>query len=199
MSMIFPISKSCHKIIDYVFKSNGVKISKLLRETSVSQKIGYAHIKELVSNNILIEESVGSLRIIKPYLKSETGRLIFGLIEKQRELELINHKPMIEDSLRVIKSESSNLGIESVVLFGSFIKDYGDSKIDILVISESNDKRIIPFLQKSFNSVENAVSARIMNRNSFSRFRSNKKDLFNSLFSNHICVFNTQLFLGLIA
>ncbi len=199
MSMILPINKSCHKIIDYVYKSNGIKISRLLRETSVSQRIGYQHIKELINDGVLKVEIAGQLRIIKPNLKSETGKLIFGLIEKQRESKLIEEKPELKKPLEVLKKEAGAYGIESIVLFGQFVKNKGNEKIDMLVISEVNDKKILPFLQKSFGSIENAVSARIMNSKSFLKFKATKKELYDELFSNHICIYNVINFINLIA
>jgi len=197
--MILPINKSRHKIIRRVYLTDGIKISKLLRETSVSQRIGYNHVQELIKDGILKEESIGQLRIIKPNLKSETGRLMFGLLEKQMELNLIAEKPEIKEPLSILKKEASAYGIDSIVLFGQFVRNKGAEKIDILVISEFNDKKILPFLQKSFSSIENAVSARIMNEKSFLKFKANKKELYEALFSNHICVYNTLKFIELIA
>ncbi len=196
--MIFPISKSCYKLITSVYDSNGIKISKLLREATVSQKIGYQHVDELKSLGIIKEETIGSLRIIKPALENETGSLVYGLIEKERELELINKKPFLKNPLQMIKEKANDYNIESVVLFGSFIKD-GNEKIDILVISEVDDKRIVPFLQECFNSVENAVSARILSKEGFTRFKETKKDLFEALFNSHVCIHGTQSFLKIIA
>jgi len=197
--MIFPISKSCYKIINHVYNSNGTKISKLLREVSVSQKIGYQHIDELIRLGVLKEEGNGSLRIIKPNFSDESGRLIFGLIEKEKEFDLISKKPTIKDSLTKLKSESHNYGIRTAVLFGPFIKNHAKEKIDILVISEGDDKRILAFLQNCFSNIENAVSARIVSMDGFARLKNNKKDLYQAFFSNHICVYNTQSFLKIIA
>jgi len=199
MSMVFPITKSCHKIINHVYTTNGIKISKLLRETSVSQKIGYKHIEGLVKNGVFFEEQTGSLRIIKPNINSETGKLMFGLIEKNREIELINKKPALKESLGNLKHNAHNYGIEVAVLFGAFLKNSEGEKINILVVSDNNDKRILPFLQKCFNNVENAVIARILTTKGFQRFKNTKKDFYVELFKNHICIYNTQKFLNLIA
>jgi len=197
--MIFPVSKSCHKIISHVYNTNGIKISKLLRETSVSQKIGYRHIEELVKNNILKEESIGSLRVIKPNINSETGRLMYGLIEKEKELKLMDVKPELKQSLNNLKREAYNYPIDAAILFGAFLKNNENKKIDILIICETNDKRILPFLQKCFNNIENAVSARILSKAGFRKFRDTKKDFYQELFRNHVCVYNTQRFLELIS
>ncbi|MFA5405914.1 MAG: hypothetical protein WC307_00960 [Candidatus Nanoarchaeia archaeon] len=196
--MIFPISKSCYKIVNHVYNNNGTKISKLLREASVSQRIGYQHIDELIKLGIFKEECNGSLRIIKPDFSKETGRLLFGLIEKEKELNLIEKKPTIKDSLINLTSESSNLGIKTALLFGPFIKDHGKEKIDILVISEGDSKRILLFLQDCFSNIENAVSARIVSLDGFTKLKNNKNDLFQAFFKNHICVYNTQSFLKII-
>lgn len=196
--MIFPISKSCHKIIESVYINNGVKISKLLREASVSQKIGYQHVEELVKTGILKEENNGSLRIIKPNISNETGILIYSLIEKEREFELIEKRPKIKNAIQKIKKESIKYDIESIILFGAFINKLGNENIDILVISKNDEKKIIPFLQECFKEVENAVSARILSKEGFKRFRETKSDLYQALFTNHICVYNTQEFLKLI-
>ncbi len=197
--MIFPISKSCYKIIDYVYSTNGVKISRLLKDTSVSQKIGYQHIDELINNEVFINQNNGSLRIIKPNLLSETGRLMFGLIEKDRELRLINKKPDLKQSIKKLKENAYKFNIKSAVLFGSFVKKLDGEKIDILIISENNDKKIIDFLKECFSNVENAVSARILSIDGFKKFKNNKQDLFNELFRNHVCVYNAPLFINLIA
>ncbi|MBD3311920.1 hypothetical protein GF352_00465 [archaeon] len=197
--MILPVSKSCHKIIKHVFKTNGVKISKLLKATSVSQKIGYRHINKLEEINVLTENSNGSLRIIKPDLKTETGRLVYNLIEKERELKLIKKNPKIKNSILNLKKHANKLLIESAVIFGPFINNNLEEKINILIISDNNDKKILPFLQKCFSNVENAVSARILSKQGFIKFRKTKQNLFQELFKNHVCVYNSDLFLKLIA
>ena len=197
--MIFPISKSCHKIIKQVYNSNGIKISRLLKETSVSQKIGYKHIDELTKMDIFNSESIGSLRIIKPNLQSETGKLIYGLIEKEKELELIKAKPAVKQAISKLRQGTAKLLIESAVIIGSFVKNHSDDRIEILVIAETNDKAILPFLQECFYGIENAVIARILSKNGFLKLRQSKKDLYNELFKNHVCIYNTQGFLRLIA
>jgi len=199
MSMIFPVTKSCHKIISHVYTCNGIKISKLLRETSVSQRIGYKHVDKLIESHVFKEEQTGSLRIIKPNINSETGRLMFGLIEKQRELKLIDKKPELKESLDNLKMNAHQLSIQSVILFGAFVKNGDKEKINILVICENNDKRILPFLQQCFNNLENAVIARILSPKGFEKFKNTKQDLYQELFRNHVCVYNTQRFLELIA
>lgn len=197
--MIFPISKSCFKIIESVYTNNGVKISKLLREASVSQKIGYMHVQELINAGVLKEETVGSLRIIKPNLKNETGLLIYGLIEKEREFLLLEKKPTLKVSLTKVRNNAGKYGIDVIVLYGPFINKQDKESIDILVVSELDDKRVVPFLQECFNNIENAVSARIMTKEGFMRFKETKNDLYQALFSNHVCVYNSQNFLKLIA
>jgi hypothetical protein len=195
--MIFPIPKSCYKLIDFVYSSGGIKISRLLKEVSVSQRIGYKHIDDLIKIGVFNEDCIGSLRILKPNLSSEVGQLIYGLIEKQREIDLLINKPELKEAIVKLRGGVESLNINSVVIYGSFIKEFNSDNIDILVISESNDKRIIPFLQDCFSSIKNAVSARIMSCDGFIRFKQSKNDLFNSLFSNHVCVFNSTEFLRL--
>ena len=196
--MIFPITKSKYKIIRHVFEHDGVKISKLLKETSVSQRVGYKHIKKLSKTGIIKDQSKGTLRIIKPELRTETGKLIYGIIEKQKEAELTQRNKKIKQSLTHLKNSSNQLGIKSIILFGEFIKEPGEQKIDILLISDNNDKKVVTFLKECFNNVQNAVSARIMSEESFTKFRRNKKELFKQLFNNHICVYNTNFFSELI-
>lgn len=197
--MIFPVSKSCYKIIKHVFKTNGVKISKLLKDTSVSQRIGYKHVNKLEELKVFTENSNGSLRIIKPDLRSETGRLVYTLIEKEKELKLIKKTPKIKKSILDLKRHASKFLINAAVIFGPFINNNLEEKINILIISDNNDKKILPFLQKCFSNVENAVSARILSKQGFLKFRKTKQNLYQELFKNHVCVYNADLFLKLIA
>jgi hypothetical protein len=196
--MIFPISKSCHKILKHVYESNGTKISRLLRETSVSQRVGYKHITELMDAGILTQENIGSLRIIKPNINSETGRLVFGLIEKERELELVSHKPQLHKSLTKLKREARSYLIESAVLFGPFLRNH-DGNINILVISESNDKKVLSFLHKCFSNIENSVSAQVLSKRGFIKFRIARNDYYQEMLRYHVCVYNTQRFIQLIS
>jgi hypothetical protein len=197
--MIFPVTKSCYKIIKHVYNSNGVKISKLLKDTSVSQKIGYKHIERLQKIGILYEKNSGSLRIIKPNTKSNVGRLMFSLVEKEKELRLVEEKPKLKEPLENLKKGASNFSIQSAVLFGSFIKGDDKAKINMLVISDSNDKKLVNFLQACFQTVENAVIARILSKQGFNKFMKTKNNLYQELFRNHVCVYKPEKLLELIS
>jgi hypothetical protein len=197
--MIFPINKSCYKIIEHVFNTNGTKISRLLKETSVSQKVGYKHIEVLEKVGVIKKENIGSLRIIKPNIENETGKLMFSLLEKEKELRLIEKRPSLKGSLINLKNGASKFNIYSILLFGSFLNGDKDRKIEVLIISNNNDKNIINFLQQCFNNVENAVSARILSREGFIKFRNTRKDFYQDMFKNYVCVYKPKNFVELIS
>ncbi len=192
--MIFPISKAAYKILERIYFTNGIKVSKLLKEASVSQKVGYKHIDNLIKLGIIKEEIIGSLRILRPNLKNEAGQFIYGLLEKEKEIEFYKNHPELSEPIKLLKLNAFKNDIEIIVILGNII----DKNIDIMIISESNEKKVLNFLQECFKNTDYGVSARILTKEKFRKFKG-KKDLFNALFLNHVCILNIKKLISLLA
>lgn len=199
--MILPIIKSRHKMIGLIYSTQGIKVSRLLRQLGISQKIGYGHLDELIKSRIISESRIGSVRILKPELKSESGQLIYSLIEKENYYEFLNLYPEFRKGVLMIKNNCSELSIKGLIFFGSFVKRHEeDAKINVLVLSDNENKeQLINFLKQAFSDVKNAVIARIMNKDTFLKFKNTKPELYDKLFSEHVVIHNPSLFVNLIS
>ncbi len=198
--MILPISKSRHKMLRLIYSTRGIKISRLLRQLGISQKIGYAHLDELIKSGIIAESRAGSIRLLKPELNSEAGQLIYSLIEKENYYEFLSIYPEFSKGVLIIKDNCHRLKIKSIIFFGSFVNEREeDANINILVLSDNlNKEQVINFLKHAFSDVKNAITARIMNKEMFLKFKNTKSDLYDKLFENHIVIHNQSLFVNLI-
>lgn len=199
--MILPINKSRYKLLKLVYSTQGVKVSRMLRQLGISQKIGYEHLDELIKTHVISEDRIGAVRILKPELKSEAGQLIYSLIEKESYFDFLNIYPEFKNGVTIIKQNAGTLGINCVIVFGSFVNQREENaKINVLVISDNTNKdKIVAFLKHAFSDVKNAVIARIMNTETFVKFKTAKQDVYEKLFSEHVIVHNPEQFINLIA
>ena len=199
--MILPITKSRFKLLRLIYSTQGIKVSRMLRQLGVSQKIGYEHLDELIKTGVVAESRIGSVRILKPELSSEAGQLIYSLIEKENYYRFLRLYPELKKGILMIRSNWQKLGIKSLIFFGSFINNNEeDAKINVLVLSDnSNKERIVNFLKTAFGDVKNAIIARIMNKDMFQKFKDTKQEVYDKMFREHIVVFNPSLFINLIS
>ncbi len=199
--MILPITKSRLKILRLIYSTQGVKVSRMLRELGISQRIGYEHLNELIKSGVITELRAGSIRILKPELKTEAGQLVYSLIEKENYYEFLKLYPELKKGILMLKENCERLGIKSIVFFGPFVKNYEENaKINVLVLSDNaNKEMLINFLKQAFSDVKNAVVARIMNKEMFLKFKNTKQDLYNKMFEDHIVIHNPLLFVNLAA
>lgn len=198
--MIFPISKSKHKALKEIYENEGIKISELMKKTTVAQKILYANLKELGEAEIIREEEIGRTRQIFPNIKSENGKLLFSLIENEKKLAFFSkYKNMKGHFMHLTRNMPKN--IVSVLIFGSYARfsPAKESDLDLLFIASDNRKQEIEKLvEEAFVTFRGRVSARFISRK---EFRTAKKHdtLLMRIIKEHVCAFNSFGFIEIIS
>lgn len=197
--MIFPMNVVKYKIISFIYDIKSIKISSLIKELKISQKSCYKYINELLKSQVLEEKLEGTkplLRILKPNLKSESGRLCFSLVELQRKIDFFNNHKELVGAFKQFESELKDL-VSFGVIFGSYARktETKDSDIDIAIFSNKEIKKNIEKIsERSFSSLKNRVSIRVFNVKDF-----NKKDeLISQIIKDHIVIVSPYKFVKLL-
>lgn len=201
--MIFPIPSVKYKIIDYIYKTESVKISELLKKLNISQKAGYQYVNSLLKAEIITERLEGKkplLRILMPNLKSEAGKLSFSLIELQNKIDFLNSYKELTGAFDQFNRELKDLIVCSII-FGSYARkaETKESDIDIAIFVQNNKISVKNKIEKisevCFSSLKNRVSIRI-----FDIKKLNKTDeLMLQIIKNHIVVINAYSWVELLS
>ena len=111
-----------------------------------------AHLSNLVKSKIVLEEKKARFRFYYLNLKNSLVIEYLALCEKERLIEFLNKNTLFN---RLYQSITSYLKENSVLLFGSAVKNREYSDIDLLIISK--DKKIREELKK----IESTYSVKI--------------------------------------
>lgn len=198
--MIFPVNKSKYKILEKIYEKSGIKISELINEANVSSRVCYSHLENLKDSKIIEEEVIGKkpqIRLLRPDLKSENGKLVFSLIENQKRLEFFQrYKNLKANFFHLVNNLPKN--VLTVLIFGSYSR-FGatkESDLDILfILSErKNLKDIENLVEDAFVTFDRSVSAKVLTEEEF--VDGKKTDsLIKSILGDHVCVYNSMKFL----
>lgn len=115
-------------------------IDRLNKELKTSYATAYRRVDSLVRQNLIKKSKYGAASQLKINLSKKTI-LILSLAETER---LESFKKSIKASTRLILEQLARTEARSTMIFGSYAKGGAlpDSDMDILVIAESNSKRI---------------------------------------------------------
>lgn len=201
--MIFPIPYVKYRIIDYIYKVESVKISELLKKLNISQKAGYEYINSLLKAEIITERLEGKkplLRILKPNLKSEAGKLSFSLIELQNKIDFLNSHKELAGAFDQFNYNLKDL-IVCAVIFGSYARkaETKESDIDIAIFAQNNKisfkNKIEKISELCFSSLKNKVSIRIFDIKKLTKM----DELMLQIIKNHIVIINANGWVELLS
>ncbi|MBI5871464.1 nucleotidyltransferase domain-containing protein [archaeon] len=198
--MIFPIPSAKYKLINYLYKNGPTKISNLLNSLSISQKVGYDYITQLLKAGVIKESLEGKkplLRVLEPNLKTESGKLCFSLVELEKKINFFEcHKKLIGPFIQ-FELEARDL-VECAVIFGSYARngETKESDIDIALFTrEVIRRKIEKITEKAFSTLEKKVSIRIFNADQF-----NKEDgLISQIIKEHIVIIKPYRWVELLS
>lgn len=198
--MIFPANKSKYKILEKIYEKPGIKISELINEANVSSKVCYSHLESLKNSEIIKEELIGKkpqIRMLRPDLKSENGKLIFSLVENQKRLEFFQkYKNLKANFLHLVNNLPKN--VLTVLIFGSYSRFGATKQSDLDILFILSDKRNLKDLENlvedAFVTFGRSVSAKVLTEEEF--VEAKKTDsLIKSILGEHVCVYNSMKFL----
>src|SRR3989338_5052931 len=143
LPMIFPIPQTKYKILDTLYKRGEIPISALIREVHASQKRVYAYVQELLTAEVITEELRGKkplLRLLRPNLASETGRLCFALLERETLAGFLMKHPRFRGTMEQFRKEAAPL-VDAALVFGSLARGTGtkESDLDVLRLLRKGD------------------------------------------------------------
>lgn len=201
--MILPIAKSTKKVLEKIYSSSNVKISDLLRETKVSPNVGYPLINGLLKDSVIEEKITGEgkpvLRILSPNLGSESGKLVFSLIEKNKSIVFFEGHKELRGAFEHLSSE---LGKTTAVIFGSYARgtETADSDIDLLLILDrkGEKEKLEKICETCFVTLKARVSPRIIAANDFRQMKE-KDEVIKGIIREHVCVHNCLKWIELVA
>lgn len=197
--MILPLLESKYRILRLIYENPGIKISDIFKKTRVSTKAGYKYLNELLKAEAVLEAEERFPRKIYPNFHE--GKIVFALIEKQKELDFFEKHREMKGAFRQFKNETKEK-IQTALVFGSFARgtEEKDSDIDMIFIVKSKKSvtQINRIAEECFITLKNRVSARIVNETDFIEAARKKDSLYLNILKNHICFLNQLNFMDMM-
>ncbi len=197
--MILPLLESKYRILRLIYENPGIKVSDIFKKTRVSTKAGYKYLNELLRAEVVLEAEEKFPRKIYPDFAE--GKMIFALIEKQKELDFFEKHKEMRGAFKQFKNEAKEK-INTAIIFGSFARETEekDSDIDMIFIvkSKKSASQINRITEECFITLKNRVSARIVNETDFIEASRKKDSLYLNILKNHICFLNQLNFMNIM-
>ncbi len=202
--MIFPIPQTKYKIIEAVYRRGEIPISALIREVRASQKRAYAYVQELLTAEVIAEELRGKkplLRLLRPNLASETGRLCFALLERETLAGFLMKHPRFRGPMEQFRKEAAPL-VDAALVFGSLARGTGTKESDLdmlLLMRKMHRKRITAIVETCFVTLENRVSARLLRTKDFIGLLRKGDPFARQAVRDHVVLFHSYRWVRLLS
>lgn len=176
---------------DYLSQFHIRQMAKLIGKSHVSL---LPYLKELEKVKVLISKEVGKSKVFSLNLSNNQVRELLSVAEKKKSLELLGKEIFIKK----IYDEFVKLDLTgSLVLFGSYASKTHteESDVDLLYLGnlKENDSKKIKELGKIYKKEIHFVS---MNFKQFREQLSKQGALTKEVISNHIVLYNQDLFVN---
>ena len=183
------------KIIELFGKEKELTINQIAKKLKESYSFVNRTVNYMMSENVLLKESVGHSFLCRLNLANDTAKALFILNETNKKKEFFEKNK----DIKLISDEILKNVPEAfiVALFGSYAKNTQtkESDIDVFILT---DKKIDPTeLVRSISSIYNKeISPIIMNRNALKNQKN--KTVIREIIKNHVIIAGFEEFIKLM-
>lgn len=195
-----------YRLLEAVYREPGINVSELLKKSRVPPKAGYACLRDFLKAGVLREELVGkkpTLRKFYPGLESETGRLLFSLVEIEKSLGFFDGHRELLGPLEHFKRELADLGtaVKTAAIFGSYARggETDESDIDLMIVLSDGRKndQLARICGRCFVTLKTRVSAKTITESQFLKEKG-EDAMLKTILADHVCVFGYLGFIELV-
>ena len=198
---ILPKSSARMRILVNIYENPGISITELVRKSNTSPNIVMDYVNMLNKTGAVNDKRLGGrkkthIRQIYPDTSSDTGMVVFSLVEMQRREKFLEKYPFMKPVQKQLH-ELLKVTHSFCLVYGSYARMAAEKSSDIDALAVGDIPRVLADrIREIFVTLEAELSLKVETRDKFAQSRGDH--LHQNVIREHVILTGEREFLNLM-